>query len=221
MTVVCNKLRACLAFVLGTCTQSTCPGKKGHNFYTIHRFVPIKARGSTVLMWLSLSYCQIKTTKREQALLKPSLGFKLSGPSMFEFRSSRAAVSLMPDPTQTITQRVAWAAAEGLGLSLSISQCVQSLHCPDSALCFLMCPTLNSTNRHKTSYHASHRDNYIRNFCFVLSFALDFSLEEQRSPFIQFAAESLRLCKLLNHPWSFFLTILQAVNFHTQFRPHN
>lgn len=127
----------------------------------------------------------------------------------------------MPDPTRTITQRVARAAAEGLGLSLSISQCVQFLNCPDSALCFLMCPTLNSTNRHKTSYHASHRDNYIRNFCFVLSFTLDFSLEEQRSPFIQFAAESLRLCKLLNHPWSFFLTILQAVNFHTQFRPHN
>lgn len=132
--------------------------------------------------------------------------------------SKTVCLKRKPNLNRTIPQNIARTCAARLGLSLSISQYVQSLNCPFTALCFLICPTLNSTNRHKTSYHTSHRDNYIRKFCFVLSLSLDFSLEKQRGPFIQFAAESLRLCKLLNHPWSFFLTILQAANFHTQFK---
>lgn len=126
-----------------------------------------------------------------------------------------------PDLIRTITQSIAWACAARLGLSLSISRYVRLLNCPFTALCFLAHPSRNSTNRHKTSYHASHRDNYIRNFFFLFSPSLYFSVEKQRGPFIPFAAESLWLCKLLNHPCSFFLAILQAVNFHAQFKLHN
>lgn len=129
-----------------------------------------------------------------------------------------------PKLVRTTTPSKAWACAARPALSLSISGYVRLLNCPFTALYFLIRPSLNSTNRHTTSYHASHRDNYIRNFlfCFVLfSPSLYFSLEKQRGPFIQFAAQSLRLCKLLNHPCSFFLAILRAVNFHTQCKLHN
>lgn len=74
-----------------------------------------------------------------------------------------------PALLRTMVQRQARPCA-GPALSLSISPSVQLLNCALIALCCLRIPSLNSTNSQKTSYHASHRDNYIRTFSFSLFF---------------------------------------------------
>lgn len=163
-----------------------------------------------------------KTTHRFETLRIFNIFMRSEAPGMRSNSSKADCPRREPNLIRTIMQSIAWACAARLGLSLSISPYVRLLNCPFTALCFLICPALNPTNRQKTSYHASRRDNYIRNFFFFLfPPPLYFSLEKQRGPFIQFAAESPRLCKLLNHPCSFFLAILQAVNFHIQFKLHN